>query len=125
MADILLIEDDEELAYALSASLRFAGHLVTVAGGGFSALQILDMSAPIDLLLTALVLPQGQPNGLALARMARLKRPRLAVIFMTGHPDLRKFVLSDKLLLKPIDIQQLLSEITASLARIKIITPPL
>jgi DNA-binding NtrC family response regulator len=117
MANILLIEDDEELACALSASLSWAGHQLTTALDGFAALKALDTDARIDLLVTDIVMPPGQPHGLALARLARQKRPDLAVILMTGYPDVRQYVDGYKLLLKPVEGDQLLSEITASLAR--------
>ena len=117
MASILLIEDDEGLALALSASLRGAGHQVTTALDGFAALKALDSDTLIDLLLTDIVMPPGQPHGLALARLAQQKRRNLAVILMTGFPDLRQQVDGYKLLLKPLEGNQLLSEITASLAR--------
>jgi CheY-like chemotaxis protein len=121
LAHILLVEDDEGLAYALAASVRAGGHLVTAAPTAFSALPILDSDVPIDLLLTDLVMPPGQLSGLALARMARLKRPSIAVIFMTGHPELEQHIQGDKLLLKPVDGNQILTEITTSLTRSKVI----
>jgi DNA-binding response OmpR family regulator len=58
-------------------------------------------------------MPAGQPHGLALARLARMKRPNLAVIFMTGHPELREHVEGEKLLMKPIDPDVVLKEIAA------------
>jgi CheY-like chemotaxis protein len=125
MASILLIEDDEGLAYALSASLKRGGHQIVSALDGISALKALETDEPIDLLLTDLVMPPGQPNGLSLALMARQKRRDLAVIFMTGNPHLRQYVEGDKLLMKPVNGDLLIAEIAASLARTKVIKPTL
>jgi DNA-binding NtrC family response regulator len=113
MAHILLIEDDEGLAYALAAALTRAGHHVVTELNGMSALKTLDTDVPFDLLLTDIRLPAGQPHGVALACMARWKRPNLAVIFMTGHPDLREHVEGEKLFMKPIDPDVVLKEIAA------------
>ena len=115
MASILLIEDDIELASALSESLTLAGHQVTTALDGWSALRTLDIDMQIDLLLTDLVMPAGQPHGLALARMARHKRPGLAVIFMTGHAEFVDEAAGDKILMKPVRTAVVLDEIAASL----------
>lgn len=117
MATILLIEDDEALACALSDSLRDAGHDVITALDGNSALETLDTDVRIDLLLTDIVMPPGHPHGLALARMARRKRSNLAVILMTGHPDLREEVDGERLLLKPLRVELVLAEIAAGLDR--------
>lgn len=115
MSTILLVEDDAALAYALSKSLRGADHHVITALDGMTALKTLDTNVRIDVLLTDIVLPARQPHGLALARMARQKRPDLAVIFMTGYDEFGKDVDGDKILQKPIEIQTVLDEIAASL----------
>jgi DNA-binding NtrC family response regulator len=116
MATILLIEDDADLAYALSQSFTLAGHRVITALDGMSALDTLDTDVGIDLLLTDLIMPAGQPHGLALANMARQRRPDLAVILMTGHPELRDEVNGYKILLKPVRAATILDEIAASLS---------
>jgi CheY-like chemotaxis protein len=115
IATILLVEDDAAFAYALSKSLRDADHHVITALDGMSALKTLDTDARVDLLLTDIVLPTRQPHGLALARMARQKRPGLAVIYMTGYDDLGKDVDGDRILLKPFEPQTVLDEIDARL----------
>jgi len=115
MAAILLIEDDEALAYALSSSLEEVGHHVTTALDGWSALRTLDTDVRIDLLLTDLLMPAGHPHGLALAQMARQKRLDLQIILMTGHPELRRQVDGFKILLKPVRAKFVIDEIAATL----------
>src|SRR5258708_40365021 len=102
MVCILLIEDDAGLARALSAALTGAGHQLVTALSGYSALTTLDSDVRIDLLLTNIVMPAGEPHGLALARMARQKRRGLAGIFITRHRDLREYVDGDKLMSKTV-----------------------
>jgi YesN/AraC family two-component response regulator len=53
------------------------------AADGQAALSILDDSGPVDLLLTDVVMP-GM-NGRALAEAAKLRRPGLKVLYMTGY----------------------------------------
>jgi CheY-like chemotaxis protein len=115
MATILLVEDDSTLCYALSKTLISAGHRVVAALDGMSALAQLDGPEVIDLLLVDIVMPRGQPHGLAIAQMARRKRPAMAVIFMTGHPDIPRDLLDDPVLPKPLDPNLLLEEVASSL----------
>ena len=117
MACILLIEDDAGLACALAAALTRAGHQLVTALSGYSALTTLDSDVRIDLLLTNIIMPAGEPHGLALARMARLKRHDLAVIFMTRHRDLHQYVDGHKVLIKPVDADLVIDAIAASLGR--------
>jgi DNA-binding NtrC family response regulator len=117
MASILLIEDDLSSACALSRALTGAGHQLITALSGYSALKTLDTDLRIDLLLTSIVMPPGEPHGLALARMARQKRRDLAVVFMTRHPDLRAHVDGDKVLMMPLDAHLVIDAVAESLNR--------
>jgi hypothetical protein len=49
--------------------------------------------------------------------MARLKRRDLAVIFMTRHRNLHRYVDGDKVLIKPVDADLVIDAIAASLGR--------
>jgi DNA-binding response OmpR family regulator len=117
MANILLVENERGIAYAVSKFLRHAGHSVRVAFDGISALKILDMDVQIDLILTDLVMPVGHPHGLAIARMGRWKRRDVAVIFMSRDRDLGTEIDGDTILPKPIDSSSLLDEIAQSLRK--------
>jgi len=44
------------------------------------ALNALE-TAPFEILITRVRLPIGQPNGVAVARMARMKRPSIKLVF--------------------------------------------
>jgi CheY-like chemotaxis protein len=115
MATILMVEDDEGLAYALSRALKAAGHHVLIACDGFSALDTLDGAEHIDCLIVDLLMPKGHPHGLAIAKMGRQKRRDLAVIYMTGHLDLPARIEQENVLLKPVDPDLLIREIHARL----------
>jgi CheY-like chemotaxis protein len=114
--NILVVDDDTALGAALGRILERAGFNVAVATDFRSALEILESERPLDLLLTDIVMP-GSVNGIALARMARLRRLELKVVYLTGYnvPGLEAEA-SGPILRKPIDDAVLISEIERELA---------
>ena len=113
---VLLVEDDGTLGEALCKVLRQGGYATTLATGFSTALEILEAERPIDLMLVDIVMPDGV-NGLALARMARLRRRDLKVIYITGYsiPGIEREALGP-VLRKPVDDQVLLAEVAHALA---------
>jgi len=87
LANVLIAEDEAELAGPLADVMRREGHNVRTAPGGGSALLLLRNFEP-DLLISdwALATP---PDGLELVELMRAERPKLLVILMTGYPSLR------------------------------------
>ena len=81
-----------------------------------TALGILEAEQPLDLLLVDIVMPDGI-NGIALSRMARMRRRELKVIYITGYsiPGVEREALGP-VLRKPVDNQQLIEEIARVLA---------
>ena len=80
MARIMLAEDDDSMRGFLAAALARAGHEVVAFADGWSALG--GEPAGYDLLIADIVMP-GM-DGVELARRARLIRPELRVMFITG-----------------------------------------
>jgi CheY-like chemotaxis protein len=113
---ILVVDDDRTLGEALCQVLRGAGHGATLATDFRTALEILEAEQPLDLLLVDIVMPDNV-NGIALSRMARLRRRELKVIYLTGYniPGADREALGP-ILRKPVDNQELLEEIGRSLA---------
>jgi DNA-binding NtrC family response regulator len=113
---ILLVEDDEAFAEAVGRTLRRAGFEVTLAADFRVALETLGAERHIDLLLSDIVMPSSV-NGIALSRMARLRRGDLKVLYVTGHdiPGIENEALGP-ILRKPVDGDQLISEIERLLA---------
>jgi CheY-like chemotaxis protein len=60
------------------------GYTVLEAGNSQSALRTVESRARIDLLVTDVGLPGGM-NGRQLADAARVRRPSLKVLFLTGY----------------------------------------
>jgi two-component system cell cycle sensor histidine kinase/response regulator CckA len=86
-ARILVVDDQPSLRRVIVEVLREAGYAVLEAGGGAEALQVMQSSqAPVDLLLTDVVMPGML--GQQLADRLRLDHPRCPVVFMSGfaHP---------------------------------------
>jgi CheY-like chemotaxis protein len=112
---ILLVEDDDSCREALARVLRREGYAVSPAPDFRDALDILESEQRIDLLLTDIVMP-NRVNGVALSRMARLRRQELKVLYMTAYniPGIDREALGP-ILRKPIDDQELISEIERSL----------
>ena len=113
---ILLVDDDLAFGDAMSRVLRAARFEVFQATDHRLALEDLESTRPIDLLITDLVMPE-RVNGIALSRMARMRRPGLKVIYMTAYdiPGVEDEALGP-VLRKPIDDEHLLAEVRRVLA---------
>ena len=80
---ILVVEDELLVAMVMAETLQEHGYTVHEAAEGQAALRILESSVPVDLLVTDVGLPGI--NGRQLAEMARVLRPGLKVLFLTGY----------------------------------------
>jgi two-component system cell cycle sensor histidine kinase/response regulator CckA len=81
---ILLVEDETSLRELARQSLQTLGYKVLVAGNAAAAIRISDSyEAPIDLLLTDVVMPGL--NGRLLADRLCERRPSMGVLFMSGY----------------------------------------
>jgi CheY-like chemotaxis protein/nitrogen-specific signal transduction histidine kinase len=85
-AVILVIDDDSDVRAAAAEMLRYAGHDVVEAASGREALECLGReNARVDLMIVDFVMPEM--NGVETARLARLERPSLPVMFMSGFAN--------------------------------------
>jgi CheY-like chemotaxis protein len=116
---ILLVEDDRVFLCTLELVLKDAGFDVLAVPDYIPALKHLDSGERIDVLLTDIVM-RDRVNGLALARMARLRRPGLGVVYFTAYdiPGAEKEALG-QILRKPFDTDQLLRAIRQELENIR------
>ncbi|HVY33908.1 MAG TPA: response regulator, partial [Caulobacteraceae bacterium] len=83
---VLVIDDEETVRMLVCDVLGEAGYQVLQAADGSTGLKILESETPIDLLITDVGLPGGM-NGRQVADAARLKRPDLKVLFVTGYAE--------------------------------------
>lgn len=85
--ETVLVVDDEPLVRMIVAEqLGELGYNVIESGDGASALKILNSKRAIDMLITDVGLPNGM-NGRQLADAARVTRPDLEVLFITGYAE--------------------------------------
>jgi PAS domain S-box-containing protein len=83
---LLLVEDDAAIRQATRKILVRLGYKVLEADGPAAALQTGRVYVgPIDLVLTDVVMPGS--NGRAVAEELRALRPKLRILFMSGHTD--------------------------------------
>lgn len=106
---ILFVEDDPQFLYVHERALREAGCEVHSAQDYLSALRVLEGDSPLDLLLADVVMPKGI-NGFALARMARMRRRDLKVVFITGY-DLPGDEVLGPVLRKPVTPARLVQQV--------------
>ncbi|HEX8362243.1 MAG TPA: response regulator [Longimicrobium sp.] len=119
-APVVLIVDDDEGARRIAAEiLRRSGYTVLQAAAGTEAISVSwQHDGALDLLLTDIVLP-GM-NGVQLASRIADQRPGIAVVFMSGRPEVdavRYGVLAPSypFLPKPYGVDELLAIVRAAL----------
>ena len=83
-ARIVLVHDDPTFVASTVAALEAAGHGVTSFSDTMTATDALRAAQRIELLITRVMFPAGQPNGVSLARMTRVKRPGVKVLFVAS-----------------------------------------
>ncbi len=108
---VLVLEDNAPLRRATMRQLAASGYRVLAADRADGALQVLDGSEQVDLLLTDVVMP-GPMDGIDLAREALRRHPGLRVLIMSGYvggPDVDQRMASQRfpLLAKPFMRDQL------------------
>ncbi len=87
VAKNVLVIDDEPLVRMLVVDvLEELGYTALEAGDGPSGMKIIDSDQHLDLLITDIGLPNGM-NGRQVAEAARLCRPELKVLFITGYAE--------------------------------------
>jgi two-component system OmpR family response regulator len=121
MPHILVVEDEEHLAYGIKFNLEAEGHAVTTAADGQTALGLLDRGdPPVDLVVLDLMLP-GM-SGYAVCEQIRAQGNPVPVVMLTARTlvedRIRGFDAgTDVYLQKPFDLEELLSVVRNLLAR--------
>lgn len=83
---VLVVDDEPEVLTLVKELLTALGYHVDGAGSGGEALERLRRPVTYDLLLTD-VRMKGGISGPQLAAQARISRPELRVLFMSGYDD--------------------------------------
>ena len=83
---VLVIDDEPTIRMLIGELLAESGYAVIEAPDGPAGLKVLQSNARIDLLITDVGLPGGM-NGRQVADAARVSRPDLKVLFITGFAE--------------------------------------
>jgi signal transduction histidine kinase/CheY-like chemotaxis protein len=83
---ILIVDDMVEVRMVIGRALARLGYATIEASDGAAGLKVLQHSSRVDLLITDMAMPGGM-NGRQLAHAARLLRPELQVLFITGYAE--------------------------------------
>ena len=121
MARILVIEDNEDLAFGLRKVLEFEGYEVEVAGEGESGL-VSARDTPPDLLILDIMLPEK--SGFEVLRELRTSGLRFPVLILTARSQESDVVLgfdfgADDYVTKPFSTAELLARVRALLRRVQ------
>jgi CheY-like chemotaxis protein len=84
-ASILLVDDDNAVREVTRAMLHDLGYRVLEAGSGGAALDLIDRARRLDLMVVDFAMP-GM-NGAEVARLARVRKPCLPILFITGFAE--------------------------------------
>ena len=115
MATILVVDDEQEILTFVETALKHEGFEVLLALNGDQGLELFEQApAPIDLLLTDVVMP-GMSGPMLVDRLLSVQ-PSLPVLFMSGYDDrqvVQRYVLKEgfALLSKPFDLETLAAKV--------------
>ncbi|CAO4150797.1 hybrid sensor histidine kinase/response regulator [Methylorubrum extorquens] len=83
---VLVVDDEPTVRMLVTEVLEDLGYTAIEASDGPSGLRVLQSDARVDLLITDVGLPGGM-NGRQVADAARVTRPGLKVLFITGYAE--------------------------------------
>jgi EAL domain-containing protein (putative c-di-GMP-specific phosphodiesterase class I)/CheY-like chemotaxis protein len=106
---ILVVDDEEPLARAISRMLTVAGHEVTTATDGRQAAELLSAET-FDAIVSDIDMPRL--NGIQLLQIVRQRDLDVPVVLMTGNPNLKTAVQAVahgalQYLTKPVNLEEL------------------
>ncbi len=120
-SEILLVEDEENLAHGLEYNLTEEGYNVTRAKDGREAIKFFDENE-YDLIVLDIMLPYF--NGFEIAKHVREKQPQMPILMLTARTQVEDRVKgleigADDYLTKPFHLKELLLRIKGMLRRKK------
>jgi PAS domain S-box-containing protein len=117
---VLIVDDEPSIRMLVVETLEDLGYAAIEAADAKAGLQMLQSNVRVDLLISDVGLPGGM-NGRQMADAARIARPELKVLFITGYAE-NAAVGSGQLdpgmhiLTKPFALEKLASRIKAIIA---------
>ncbi|PSM50508.1 two-component system response regulator CreB [Chroococcidiopsis sp. CCALA 051] len=123
---ILVVEDDELVAHALTTVLTNHNYAVEVAVDGLAAWDLVQ-AFDYDLIVLDVVIPKL--DGISLCRQIRSKGLSTPILLLTGRDSSHDKAIgldagADDYLIKPFDEEELVARIRALLRRSGLVSPP-
>lgn len=107
--NVLLVDDDEEVAALVGEMLQHLGFTVTHAASAAAALGALANGRAVDIVFSDVMMPGGM-NGVELAREIRARRLDIPVLLTSGYAEAAKKAAADEgvyVLAKPYRLEEL------------------
>jgi PAS domain S-box-containing protein len=83
--NILVVEDDDNVAAIVTHLIEQLGYQPTRASNGVEALKLLDQGKRFDIIFSDIIM-SGSTNGIELAHKIRLRFPDMPILLTTGYP---------------------------------------
>lgn len=115
-AEVVVVFADRRFSDGVVSRLRAANRDVAALPDSMEALTALEGAVRIELLVTCLDFGPGKPNGIALARMARLRRPGIKVLFVGDGALSNHAAGLGAFLASPVKAEDVVSEVARLLA---------
>jgi two-component system OmpR family response regulator len=117
---ILIVEDEENVAYVIGTALRLAGFEIGETSSGRDALRLASEGEPQDLIVLDVQLPDL--NGFEVCRRLRFEGVNTPVIFLTAADSVEDRVRGltiggDDYLIKPFSVEELVARVNVILHR--------
>ncbi len=114
-ADILLVEDNPEVAEVAQGLLTQMGYHVQLAGNASAALAMIEGGEPPDLVFSDIVMA-GEIDGVGLARRLRDQHPDIPVLLASGYSQAAETIGDEfPILRKPYGVDELGRNVAALL----------
>jgi PAS domain S-box-containing protein len=116
-ANVLVVEDNPEVAEVAASMLEQLGHQVRVVSNASAALSVLAEPEPPDVVFSDIVMA-GEMDGVALARRMREETPHVPILLATGYSQAAERIGDEfPILRKPYKMNDLSQALTAVMAK--------
>jgi len=116
-ANVLIVEDNPEVADVAASMLEQLGHQVRVVSNAGAAMSVLSEGEPPDVVFSDIVMA-GEMDGVDLARRMREEAPNVPILLATGYSQAAERIGDEfPILRKPYKMNDLSQALTAVMAK--------